>query len=362
MAARSLTTVLALAGCLAVAASAGASTIVGSSLPAGEPQPSTCTHTTDCSFLPQTLAGGTVSVPSAGVITAFHVKVKSYAYLRFRVDRGTFAFHDAATSVYRSPAELHYTVPNAGTDVFTETARVPVEPGDRVGADTGAGNWWQIVPGSSALIGYGTPFFTWGGGTKADFELLVNAVVEADGDGDGYGDETQDCQPKDPALHTPCGPPPPGGHKPPPIVRPPVKPPPKVTLPKSSVVTVTRGAAVVPTRCEVPPGSNVVCSGAHATYAGTGPGALGGLLSTGGEFAAATKKRHKPVRLKIGSARFRIAAGKSERVRIPLNRRARKALAQHGTLKALLVTTIKIRSGHYLTTRRAVTLRVPKRT
>jgi hypothetical protein len=362
---RSLTVVASVAGCLFLAAPAGASVIVGSALPAGEPQLSSCFSTDDCSFIPQALASGTVAVPSAGVITAFHAKVKSYAYLRFRVDRGTFAYHEPATSVYRSLTDIHYTVPNGGTQVFTEPARIPVEAGDRVGADTGPGYSSQVVAGSSALrSGSGTQFFSWGGGINADFELLVNAVVEPDSDHDGYGDETQDCKPTDPTRHDGCaGQPPGGGKKPPPAPKPPVKPPPKVTLPKSTTLPVNHsGDAVVATRCEVPPGSNVVCSGAYATYAGTGPGALGGLLSAGGDlFAAAAKaKRHRPVHLKIGSARFRIAAGTSKQVKIPLNRRARKALRQHGTLKVLLVTTLKLPHGRFSTKRRNVTLRPAK--
>jgi hypothetical protein len=39
---------------------------------------------------------------------------------------------------------------------------------------------------------------------KSDRELLVNADIERDGDGDGYGDETQDLCPGDPTRHTAC--------------------------------------------------------------------------------------------------------------------------------------------------------------
>lgn len=40
-------------------------------------------------------------------------------------------------------------------------------------------------------------------------EVLVNADIEADQDGDGYGDETQDACPSDPTTHGACPPPPP---------------------------------------------------------------------------------------------------------------------------------------------------------
>ena len=44
------------------------------------------------------------------------------------------------------------------------------------------------------------------------FEPLVGADIEPDADRDGYGDETQDCAPADPAVQTGCGatPEPPG--------------------------------------------------------------------------------------------------------------------------------------------------------
>jgi hypothetical protein len=359
---RLLTATTALAGCLALAGSASGASTVGGPL-AGDPQPATsdCTGTSRCTLVQQTLASGQATVPSAGVIVRFHAKVKSYAYLRFRVDRGTFAFHEAATSVYRSPTELHYTVPGSGTQTFTEDVRIPVLAGDRIGVDGGGGSWHAVVPGSSALVGTFTDmfFFTWGGGTKVDFELLVNADVEADSDHDGYGDETQDCQPTDPARHEPCTTPPPGS-KPPPTTKP-VIPPPHVKLPRTKSFFVEHGAVSVETRCDVPPGQGVQCSGAHATYAGTGPGALGGLLSTGGGlFGQLAKAKKRPTSLKVGSARFRIAAGKHKLVKIPLNRRARSTLAKRGTLKVLLVTTLKGKNGKTYTTRRNVTLRVKK--
>ena len=39
---------------------------------------------------------------------------------------------------------------------------------------------------------------------QANQELLVNADIEHDADGDGYGDETQDLCPGDPTRHTTC--------------------------------------------------------------------------------------------------------------------------------------------------------------
>jgi hypothetical protein len=346
---------------------------VGSTLPTGDPvaRAFPCFSTDDCTLIPLSLAAGNAGAPSAGVITSFNVKVKGYAHVRFRVERGSFAQGVDTTNVYRS-AERYYTVAGGGVQVFTEPARVPVQVGDRVGADVGPGIWSQVVMGSSEIDGAGGDVFHDGGVHAANLELLVNGILEPDADHDGYGDETQDCQPADPSQHTPCA----GGPPPPPAPPPPTPPPPrtpKVDVPHLTNVPVSDGSADVDTHCDVPPGLGIDCSGAHATYAGVGPGALGGVLSTGptlgwlegdglllGGAAKAKARKKRPLTLKIGSARFHIAAGKHKLVKIPLNRRARAALAKRGTLKALLVTTIKDKRGKLHTTRRTITLRVKK--
>jgi hypothetical protein len=96
--------------------------------------------------------------------------------------------------------------------------RVPIKAGDRFAL--------QLPPDDASnpgpAIGYAA---TTGGQSKAfspvpadgasftplsigddNKELLFNAVIEADQDGDGYGDETQDACPTDPDAHAaPCG-------------------------------------------------------------------------------------------------------------------------------------------------------------
>lgn len=355
--------IAALAACLLLAVPAAAATIVGSQLTAEPEQaPFECLPSTNCIFLIDTLAQGTSAIPSAGVVTAFHAKVRSYANLRFRIDRGTLAFHVPATSVYRSPLAVYYTVPGNGTQVFTEPVRIPVQAGDRVAVDGSTGNWVATVPGSRTLVGVAdnSGFFSWGGGTKVNFEVLVNAVVEPDGDGDSYGDETQDCAPLDPARHDGCTP---GGRSPPPAPGAPLVP--RIVIPRRTPVRlIDRDELVVPTRCELPAGSATRCSGAHVTYAGVGPAALGGVLSNGptlGRPFGFAARRALRLDLKVGSARFDIAAGAQRDVKIPLNRRARRTLAQRGKITILLVTTVRIRAGKVAVTRRTLTLHAPAR-
>ncbi len=40
--------------------------------------------------------------------------------------------------------------------------------------------------------------------TEYDYQLLYNAVIERDADGDGFGDATQDDCPKDPGRQKGC--------------------------------------------------------------------------------------------------------------------------------------------------------------
>jgi hypothetical protein len=97
--------------------------------------------------------------------------------------------------------------------VKTADVRVPIKAGDHFALD---------LPPTALSIGYVT---TTGGTAKffspepadggsftplavgdTNKELLLNAVVEPDVDGDGYGDESQDACPTDPEAHVaPCG-------------------------------------------------------------------------------------------------------------------------------------------------------------
>lgn len=95
---------------------------------------------------------------------------------------------------------------------FTSGVRIPVEAGDVIGL-TGLGtNCTSYLPGSQyALVNFGlgvdpapgtTATATSGG---PDAALEVKAMVEADADKDGYGDESQDACPADASAQVaPC--------------------------------------------------------------------------------------------------------------------------------------------------------------
>jgi hypothetical protein len=95
-----------------------------------------------------------------------------------------------------------------GPGTATFSARVPVKAGDIIGLDdqTGA-QLFASGTGVTTAAYYFQPFlgaFAHAPTKRANRELLVNADVEADVDGDGYGDETQDLCPSDATRHTAC--------------------------------------------------------------------------------------------------------------------------------------------------------------
>jgi len=81
-----------------------------------------------------------------------------------------------------------------------------VKAGDVIGLDDRSGNA-KIAAASSTAIYAFSPLlgsFAHIPSKQANQELLVNADIEHDVDGDGYGDETQDLCPGDPTRHTTC--------------------------------------------------------------------------------------------------------------------------------------------------------------
>jgi|GEM_PF-1298223 len=94
--------------------------------------------------------------------------------------------------------------------------RIPVQPGDAIGLYASATNCTSWFPGSAFTnVTFGVGFDPAPGaainaiGTGTQFALEVAATVEIDKDGDGYGDETQDGCPDNPATQAqPCVAPP----------------------------------------------------------------------------------------------------------------------------------------------------------
>ena len=206
----------ALVAALALPAAAPAAQTIGSNLNgAGAdnlgsycPASGTCTGTNLSLPAASTAANGLTS-PIAGVVVKWKVKSGSSGNpvsLRVLRPAGGTSFAGAGTS---SPGT---TATGASPEFAT---RLPIASGDSIGLNIGnsalvwantpaaTGNVWGSVNGFPTGLADGQ---TAAGAGQTAKELLVQAVVEPDADGDGFGDETQDGCPGDPARQAaPCG-------------------------------------------------------------------------------------------------------------------------------------------------------------
>lgn len=199
-----VTTIFFAAASMAVAAPAPASTVVGSSLQQRADLYVRCDAT--CTELQDARPGGlAVATPVSGVITQWRVRAATQGAVRLRVLRPR---EDGRLRVVASSDEVRLDRPRqAGKDVlYTFPTRITVREGDRLALDRdrGAGGVFHSY-GQNASYETATyaPALKDGEApveptsTSIGRELLLNADVEKDGDGDGYGDETQDTCPTD---------------------------------------------------------------------------------------------------------------------------------------------------------------------
>lgn len=195
---RALAGPLAISVCLLASPIAGAATTVGAMSP-GPPPTAVCSA--DQSWLQYTEDVTTVPtwvVSSGGVITSWSTFTRSGAgqSARFRV--------------YRVSADPAYLVvghsdlqPLTASAANSFATRIAVQPGDLLGIRTGASGGPCVYPGvgsdavrfgtfASATVSPGSVETLPTIGSLGDTRINVQAQLEPDGDGDAFGDETQD--------------------------------------------------------------------------------------------------------------------------------------------------------------------------
>ena len=211
-----------------------------------------------------------------------------------------------------------------GSTVLELPSRVRIKSGERVGIS--ADNPIELavydnIEGVTLTdIAKGSEYKGEPYGTVYPDALAISAKLEPDADHDGYGDETQDCQPADPTLHgTECIKPPPA----PPIPSPVVGgigcgsncshgggggvvfiPPP----PGGALISPDGTHIYIPLEC--PPSSTVPCGGWLV------------IVPEGARKASAPARIH-----------FSVAPGKKTRVKVTLSRALRTRLRHVGHLK-----------------------------
>jgi hypothetical protein len=205
---------LAVLGVLAGSAAAdpaAAAVTVGSPLGARANLVTTCRSPAGCTVTAGAARGRPIAIGVDGVIVRWRLRSASRGTAGLRVLRP--APGSGFTTVGAGPRQRLVTRPRAGHDArYTFAARIPVERGDLLAVDVGRG------PAAVYRLrgpGYATLTFDPAlAGPQARVptseldgaELLLNAVVEPDADGDGFGDETQDNCPTIPNDQTtnPC--------------------------------------------------------------------------------------------------------------------------------------------------------------
>ena len=251
---------------LLVCAGSEAATTIGSDL-AGAPE-SACLSTSGCTATNLSSGGAQpLTSPSGGVVVRFRIKhgpTLGPATYRLKILSGgpaSFALE------WQSAAMLFDSFSPDGVDVIAPVdgagrpRGVAIFAGQRIGAFAPAGVGFQSAsPGSavaehdgdhaSGTAGY-SPF--------AGYEALINADIEPDADGDGYGDESQDNCPAvaNDQTSNPCpaSPPPAAAGTPAPAVTPRVpagyaKPRiGRVARARTSLSRLSRGGLSVPIAC-----------------------------------------------------------------------------------------------------------------
>jgi len=192
-----LVTVLAALG---PAAAAPAATTIGSDLSKTPTAGLLSCATTCTAFTGDNSTGAPVAVaPADGVIVRWRVRSGSAGSgVALRTLRS------AGSGLYTGVGTSESQTLQSGTTTFA--TRLPVKAGDLIGID--ADGAAKIVASATATAAYvfNPPLgaFARAPAKQANRELLVNADIEPDADGDGYGDETQDLCPGDETRHTAC--------------------------------------------------------------------------------------------------------------------------------------------------------------
>lgn len=230
-------------------------------------------------------------------------------------------------------------------------ARLPIKQNERFGVRAdhpfAFGVDDTITGIVSSSITNGTVYNGEGYGTAIGVPMMMSADVEPDVDGDGYGDESQDCKPDDPAVHQGEGC----------VAAPVVSQPPQDMLsvgincdgscPSGPGSGVLPGSSpplappappppVAPIVSAVPASNDGTRFNVTLTCPATATVRCGGVLVINP--AGGTKARRLTAATKnYGSATYAIDPGQKLAVKVKLNATGRKALKRKGKLKVTIV-------------------------
>jgi hypothetical protein len=312
-----------------------------------------------CSYvnLQSTISSTVVAAPASGVVTRWRFRAgcctaaqtepRTMTLKTFRpgTQEGLYPQYSFIVPVRTGPSFVIPPGNQVTSDPFVELpARLPIAAGERVGivADNPI-DFAVYSPhfGVTSTSIASSTFFNGEayGNAMPNVALAISADVEPDADGDGFGDESQDCASNDPTKQGACPPPP----SPPPL-SPVYKPGPCEGFCGGggvagfsgpiAVAPVGDGSVVyVPLKC--PPNAVQPC---------------GGFLDVSKQEAkkASTSGRRKL----LAHVRFLVQPGKSKKLRVKLSKAGKKLLRRQGKLKVVL--TIRPDEGDAVSVRRTL--------
>ncbi|MEA2330997.1 MAG: hypothetical protein QOH58_1135 [Thermoleophilaceae bacterium] len=290
-----------------LAAPAGAQAITIGSDSLGSPAGDTvqCGTYDPCVLIQDDIGGGLIRVPSGDwIVTSWRTRGASGS-MALEVLQPTGGTSSSLEGTFKS--ESAEVLGAGGGSVQQFPTRLPASGGDMIGvAIDAAGGIGANAAGPGTTFYEAPPTANFTTNLSGTYELLLQATLEPDSDGDGFGDATQDGCSTSPSTQGAC-PQPPGPPDPLAALRAGKKP--KVTISKSKVGAPKGVVAVV---LNNPNGYRVK-----------------------GRLTLTRKGR------KVGSRSYSIAAGDQRAVKVKLSRKARRALKRAGKLKLKASATVK---------------------
>ena len=210
---RALAPVLAVAALLSVPAAGHAAQTFGSLLknsPANGPDPCVDTAPGPCTLVgyinPNDVGDPVTSpAPADGVIVRFRLRTSAAEPVTLRLATVT----KQGTTLLAQAVRTGPTVTTQGTgDAEEFAARLVVHQGEHLALDAPAAHMVYNQGGNQFTPRYAPPLVEGQGprgpGADPTGELLLQAVIEPDADGDGFGDETQDGCPTQASTQGAC--------------------------------------------------------------------------------------------------------------------------------------------------------------
>lgn len=237
-------------------------------------------------------------------------------------------------------------------------ARLPIKAGERFGivADEPIAFAVDATLGgvTSAVMMNGVEYQGQRYGSAVNAAIMMSVDIEPDADGDGYGDETQDCKPADPAVAEG-----PGCDPPPPVVQLPIPNPlsvgiacggpagpacPPLTAPTPPVTSEAAAPPPPPIALARIIGSVPASTdGTRFTVSLSCPASAGGpctgvlVIDPAGGSKARRLAATAPARRSYGTVTYSVAPGKTAALVVRLNRAGRAALKKRRKLTVALV-------------------------